>query len=51
MKDFLEKTFNKLTTILPSVWGHLMIAAITFFLCGCIIWSVKWILALIGVIG
>lgn len=42
--------FDKVEKFLVPFWGFLLVAAITCVSVGVVIWSVKWILSLMGVL-
>lgn len=42
--------FDKVEKFLVPFWGFLWISAITAVSVGVVIWSVKWILSLLGVL-
>lgn len=41
--------FNKLEKVLVPVWGLLWVLGITAVSVGVVIWSVKWVMTLLGV--
>jgi len=48
MKNF-KSWMEKLSDIIPVIWGVLWILIITFVSTGLTIWSVRWLLDLMGV--
>lgn len=45
----LDAWMDKLGDIMPVIWGVLWIVIITLVSTGLTIWSVKWVLTLLGV--
>lgn len=46
----MKKFWNKLWDVLPVLWGSLWIAIITLGSIVVLIWVVKWLLSLLGVL-
>lgn len=49
-KKLVNAIIDKVLEVLPYVWGVLIVCSITGVLLGTTIWSIEWILKLLGVI-